>query len=200
MSARDIARSIDRAAVRGFAPRVVDHGLWSPLWGIDKFRDRKDRVYKAGRDGVAVAEIRRQWPDLFKDRLVFPGNLLLNEGINELFTLICGTGAVKWDNGNAYMGVGDSATAADATQTALQAASNKLYKAMDTSYPTYGSSQKGTWRSTYGSADANWAWNEITVSNTSGGDTGKNLNRKVQSMGTKASGSTWIATLEITLA
>ena len=126
------------------------------------------------------------------------GNVLLNEGINELWTLVAGTGATKFDNANAYMGVGDSATAADATQTGLQAATNKLYKAMDTSYPTYGSSQKATWKSTFGSADANFVWNEITVSNTNA-DTGKNLNRKVQAMGTKASGSTWVATLEITL-
>jgi len=117
----------------------------------------------------------------------FEHNLLLNEGINELWPLVCGTGATKFDNTNAYIGVGDSATAADATQTGLQAATNKLYKAMDTSYPTYGSSQKATWRSTYGSADANFVWNEITVAN-GGSDASKNLNRKVQAMGTKASG------------
>ena len=128
----------------------------------------------------------------------FEGNLLLNEGIDELWALVCGTGAVKFDNTNANMGVGDSATAADATQTGLQAATNKLYKAMDASYPTYGASQKATWRSTFGSADANFVWNEITVCNTAA-DTGKNLNRKVQAMGTKASGSTWVATLEVTL-
>lgn len=199
MNARDIARSVDRAAVRGFAPRVVDHGLWSPLWGIDKFRDRKDRVFKAGREGVSVAEIRRQWPDLFEDRLAFPDNLLLNEGINELWALVCGTGATKFDNTNAYIGVGNGTTLpSDPTVTDLQGAS-KTYKGMDASYPTYGSSQKATHRSTFGSGDANYAWEEITVANGSSG-AAKNLNRKVQSMGTKASGSTWIATQEITLA
>jgi len=129
----------------------------------------------------------------------FEGNVLLNEGINEFWTLVAGTGATKFDNANAYMGVGDSdATPTDPTLTGLQAATNKLYKAMDTSYPTYGSSQKATWRSTYGSAEANFAWKEITVAN-GNSDAAKNLNRKVQDMGTKASGSTWVATLEITL-
>ena len=202
MSARDIARSVDSAAIRGFVPRILDHGLWSPLWNIDKFQDRKDRVLKAGRDGVAVAEIRRQWPDLFKDRLVFPGNLLLNEGINELWSLVTGTGGVKFDSGNAYIGVGDDATAAGASDTKLKAETNVtdfLYKAMDGGYPTYGSSQKATWRSTFGSADMNDIWAEITVANGDEGANHDNLNRKVQAMGTKASGSTWIATLEITL-
>jgi len=128
----------------------------------------------------------------------FEGNLLLNEGIDELWTLVAGTGATKFDNANAYMGVGDSATAADPVQTGLQAATNKFYKAMDASYPTYGASQKATWRSTFASAEANFAWNEITVAN-GNSDAAKNLNRKVQDMGTKASGSTWVATLEITL-
>jgi hypothetical protein len=69
---------------------------------------------------------------------------------------------------------------------------------MDGGYPTYGTAQKATWRSTFGSSDANWVWNEISLSNTTL-DTGKNLNRKVQSMGTKVSGTTWVATLDITL-
>jgi hypothetical protein len=136
--------------------------------------------------------------ELIESPLKFDGNCLLNEGINELWTLVTGTGATMFNNANANTGVGDSATAEDATQTGLQAATNKLYKAMDTSYPTYGSSQKAIWRSTFGSTEANFAWQEITVSNTNA-DTGKNLNRKVQDMGTKAAGSTWIPTLEVTI-
>jgi hypothetical protein len=118
---------------------------------------------------------------------------------------VAGTGATLFNNANAYMGVGDDATAADAAQTGLLGAANagthKLYVAMDGSYPTYGTAQKATWRSTFASADANFHWQEITVCNTNS-NTGKNLNRKVQDMGTKPSeapGSTWVATLEITL-
>jgi hypothetical protein len=69
---------------------------------------------------------------------------------------------------------------------------------MDASYPTYGSSQKATWRSTFGPADANFAWKEITVANGSSGSA-KNMNRKVQAMGTKTSDYTWITTLENSL-
>jgi hypothetical protein len=101
------------------------------------------------------------------------GNLLLNEGINELFALICSATGTKFDNTNAYLGVGDSATAADATQTGLQAAANYLYKAMEAGFPTYGTAQKATWKSSFGSAEANFAWNEFTVCNT-GANTGKN--------------------------
>lgn len=178
--------------------RVLDHGLWNPRWSVHKFRDHKDRVYKAGREGVSIEELRRQFQDRFLGTLRFPGNLLLNEGINELWTLVAGTGAVKFDNTNANIGVGDSATAEVATQTGLQAATNKLYKAMDSGFPTFGSSQKGTWRSTFGASEANWVWNEIALSNTTL-DTGKNLNRKVQAMGTKASPTVMIPTLEITI-
>jgi hypothetical protein len=177
---------------------VVDHGLWNPRWSIHKFREDRDRVFKAAHiEGLSIAYLLDNF-ELMGPALRFGGNLLLNEGINELWTLVAGTGGAKFDNANAYMGVGDSATAADATQTGLQAAVNKLYKAMDTSYPTYGSSQKVTHRSTFGSGDANFVWNEITVAN-GGSDASKNLNRKVQSMGTKASGTSWVATQEVTL-
>lgn len=128
----------------------------------------------------------------------FAGNLLLNEGINELLTLACGTGATKFDNANAYIGVGDSNTAAAASQTGLQASTNKTYKAMDTSYPTYGTNQKVTFKSTFGSSDANHAWEEFTVAN-GNSDSAKNLNRKVSRQGTKSAGQTWELTLEITL-
>jgi hypothetical protein len=126
-----------------------------------------------------------------------PGNILLNEGINLLWTLACGGSGTPWNSANAYIGVGDGTAAEAATQTGLQG-TNKAYKAMDSGYPTYGSNQQAKWQSTYGTADANFTWNEITVANGSS-DTATNLNRKVQSLGTKASGTTWIAQLTITI-
>lgn len=124
------------------------------------------------------------------------GNLLLNEGINELFTLICGTGATKWDNSNARLGVGNSNTAAAATQTALLGGSTEI-KAMDASYPTYGTTQKATFRSTFASGEGNFAWEEWSIDN--GASALKSLNRKVTSLGTKVSGTTWVFTVEISL-
>jgi len=193
---RDTGRALDLANLR-VTPRVVDHGLWTPDWAVHKFYEHRGRVYKAAHhEGLPIRYLLENFELI--EALKFRGNVLLNEGINELMALLAGTGAVQFDNTNANIGVGDSATAADATQTGLQAATNKLYKAMDASYPTYGTAQKVTHRSTFASAEANFAWNEITVCNT-GADAGKNLNRKVQDMGTKASGSTWVATQEITL-
>ena len=52
--------------------------------------------------------------------VVCHGNLLLNEGIQEMWDLIMGTGATLYNNANADIGVGDTATAAAATQTDLQ--------------------------------------------------------------------------------
>lgn len=124
------------------------------------------------------------------------GNLLLNEGITALQNLLTGAVETDFGNANAYLGVGDSSTAAAATQTGLQAATNKLYKAMDATYPSI-SGQVTTWRATFGSADANWAWNEFTVANGASGAS-TNLNRKVSAQGTKASGQTWQLDLQIT--
>lgn len=128
----------------------------------------------------------------------FDGNLLLNEGINALWTLVAGTGATKFDSGNAYIGVGASATAAAAAQVGLQDAVNQLYKAMQAGYPTYGTSQLATWQAIFGTTDANWAWNEFTVAN-GNSDAAMNLNRKVQSLGTKTNSFSWVITLTITL-
>jgi hypothetical protein len=126
------------------------------------------------------------------------GNLGLNEGITELLKLIATTGATAWNNANAYLGVGDSDTAAAATQTGLQAAVNKLWKAMEAGYPTV-TDQMAEWRSLFGTGDANFAWNEFTVVNAST-DAGKNLNRKVSAQGTKTNAESWMLILQITVA
>ena len=124
------------------------------------------------------------------------GNLLLNEGINELFKLIGGTGGTKWDNSNARLGVGNSNAAASATQTDLQGGSTK-FNAMDSTYPITGADQKAVFRATFGSADANFPWEEWTIDNGAVGL--KNMNRKVTALGTKVSGTTWVFTVEISL-
>jgi hypothetical protein len=149
-------------------------------WTLRKFAN--DMAYKRG--------------EAYEEKVI-DGNILLNAGINQLWTILCSSGGTKFDASNAYLGVGDSSTAEAATQTDLQAATNKLRKAMDASYPTYGTSQKATWKATFGGTDANFAWNEFGVFNASTG--GTMLNRKVSAQGTKTSGQTWELTLDITL-
>ena len=125
------------------------------------------------------------------------GNIMLNEGIAELWDIVINAGTpTKFDNTNARLGVGDSSTAEAATQTDLQAATNKTYKAMSASYPQR-SAQTVTWRAVFTSAEANYAWNEFVIDN--GGTALKTLNRKVSSQGTKASGQTWTLDVSVTL-
>lgn len=102
----------------------------------------------------------------------------------------------SYNNANAYIGVGDSSTAFAVGQTDLQAATNKLRKAMQATYPQV-STNVITWRSSFASADANYAWNEMAVFNASSG--GNMLCRVVSSQGTKASGQTWQIDYALTL-
>jgi hypothetical protein len=149
------------------------------------------------RMGASMIAVMRQFPEAFINTEEFESNVALNEGLQALIGLIAGIGSeTAWNNANAYLGVGDSNAAENATQTGLQAATNKLWKAMDATYPQR-TNQMCDWRATFGSSDANYAWEEYTVVNASS-DTGKNLNRKISSKGTKASGETWTLSLQIT--
>jgi hypothetical protein len=123
------------------------------------------------------------------------GNILVNAGIALMLDLLIGAGGTAYNNAGSYIGVGDSSTAEAASQTDLQAATNKLRKAMDATYPSR-SAQTVTWRSTFGSSDANFAWAEWAIFNGSSGNT--MLNRKVQSFGTKSTG-TWTLTVTVTI-
>ena len=140
-----------------------------------------------------------EFHQLFKSYEVIEGegNCLLNTGIDEIWDLV--TGAVSgashiFDNAAAQIGVGDSNTAADATQTDLQAATNKTYKGMESGYPT-STSQKATFKASFGSSEANYAWEEWVVKQSTSAIC---LNRKVESLGTKSTG-TWTLEVEISL-
>jgi hypothetical protein len=122
------------------------------------------------------------------------GNCLLNVGIDEMWDLIVGDSANHFNNTYAQIGVGDDDTAADATQTDLQATTNKTYKGMETSYPT-STTQKATFKASFGDSEANYTWNEWVVKQST---SGKCLNRKVDALGTKSSG-TWTLEVSITL-
>lgn len=121
---------------------------------------------------------------------------ITDAGRNHLVQAGIGAAVTAFNNANAHIGVGDSSTAFAAGQTDLQAASNKLRKAMDATYPS-GAANVITFRSTYGTSDANWAWNEWGVFNAS--SAGTMLSRKVESLGTKTNTQTWQFTVTITV-
>lgn len=138
------------------------------------------------------------------------GNLGMYGGISCLWQCLIGNGTATpaqtltyFDNANAHIGVGDSSTAAVATHTDLQAVTNKVRRPMDTGFPTHSDGTSSgsatiTFKSIFGSADGNFAWNEWGIFNRS--SAGRMLNRKVSSLGTKSAGTTWNFTVTVTIA
>ena len=159
----------------------VERATWQPRIELRKYHTPAGEDI-AGLDPVEV--------------IVEEGNLLTTAGATALLTLLTGGGGTAFNNANSYLGVGDSTTAAAVGQTDLQAATNKLRKAMDAGYPQVAA---GTviWRATFGTSDANWAWQEWGVFNAAAA--GTMLNRKVTSLGTKTSAATWQLTVTVTI-
>lgn len=158
---------------------VADSFKYQTNWTIRKFAD--DAAFARG-EAFEVVPV--------------PGNMLLNEGINALLTIAVGGVETAFNNANSRLGVGDSAAAEAASQTDLQAATNKTYKAMAPTYPQV-SGQSVTFRASFGGSEANHAWQEFCVDN--GAVAGKTLNRKVSNQGTKILGQTWTLDVTITL-
>jgi hypothetical protein len=147
------------------------------------------------------------------DTLVIPSNLLMYGGASVQWQTLIGNGTTTagqaltfFNNANAAIGVGDSNTAEAATQNDLVAATNKVRVAMDATYPIHTDgtaigNRTITFRSTFGTAVANWAWQEWGIFNSPTAATGRMLNRKVESLGTKPAGTaTWVLTITLTLA
>ena len=185
------------------ARKIAGHplGIWVAEIKLDKFYgDWSAEEMDAGLAGKPYETIERQ------------GNLLLNAGISALWGDLIGNGTATagqsltfFNNAQSQIGVGDSTTAAAATQVDLQAASNKLRKAMDATYPLHTDGTNSiSYRSTFATADANFAWQEWGVFNgtvvaTSSTTASRMLNRKVESLGTKTSAASWQFTVTISI-
>lgn len=195
MERQDNGRGNESASV------VVDHPVhdaarWLPRFTLEKYTEDIDQ-YRA-LAGIIYEDLAEAEAAFFAENAPYEtiegeGNLLLNAGISLLEDLLIGAGGTTYANANARIGVGDSTTAAAATQTDLQAASNKLFVACDATYPSR-ATQVLTFKTTFATGQANYAWQEWAVDN---GAT--KLNRKVESLGTKVSGS-WALTVTITIA
>ena len=179
MIGRDSGKGEEGLGV-GVQVSVKDSARWRDKWTFEKYASQED--YEAG-NPYEVNEVEQ-------------GNLLLNSGINEMWQLISGASANHFDNTNARLGVGDSETVAEAAQPDLQAATNKVYLAMQDTYPTTGASQKIVFRGISDGSTANFDWREFVAKQNVSGIC---LNRLVSSQGTKASGQVWTVTLEISL-
>ncbi|MDP9469578.1 MAG: hypothetical protein M3Q71_02785 [Chloroflexota bacterium] len=126
---------------------------------------------------------------------------LVDIGREALMSRLIGqTAFTLFDATNAHVGVGNGTTAVAATDVDLSGAS-KARKAMDAGYPTR-SGRAVTFRSTFGTADANFAWEEVGIHNAATGTAAPAamLNRFLSAQGTKTNTATWQLTVTVTLA
>jgi len=141
-----------------------------------------------------------------------PGNQLLDTtggaGASSIISRLITTNQV-WDQTHCGIAVGDSATGDAATQTDLQAATNKWYEDNDASFPALSGTQVLQAKSSFGASDGNFAWNEwiffaVVVGTTvitpaaSLNANWRAINRKAPAaLGTKSSG-VWTLTIDLT--
>lgn len=111
-----------------------------------------------------------------------------DKGVIAAASLFCGDGAINAYNvTNARLGVGDGSTAFAASQTDLQG-TNKLRHALDSAPSRTNNSVDYT--ATFGSSEANFAWNELALFNSASGDY-MATRRLLSGFGTKAITDTW---------
>jgi hypothetical protein len=121
---------------------------------------------------------------------------LTTAGRDLIAAMILGEATTDFTNGNSRIGVGDSATAFAQAQTDMQAAANKMRKAMDATFPSRATNVL-TFRATFATTEANWAWQEWGVFNAAAA--GVMLNRTAESLGTKANTQAWQFTVDLTV-
>jgi hypothetical protein len=178
-----------------------DPACWRIQWKLKKFAEAQTHDETIGKE-----------PD---EIISYKGNLLMYGGVSCIWESLIGNATTTtgqnltfFNNSNAAVGVGDSTTAPVATQTDLQASTNKTRVGMVASYPQHtdgvvSGSASITFQASFpatGGTAANYTWNEVGIFNSSTGGTGRMLNRLAPSggFGTK-SGGTWSMTVTITI-
>lgn len=177
------------------------------VWTVEKWSEEACDFARKKLDVVEFAPVPsfelRRLVGFAEELAVVEGNLLLNAGIQAIEDQLIGATTSPFNNANTRLGVGNSSTAEAATQTDLQAiagAANRQFKLMNATFPSR-ASQTLSFQSDYTSGEANFIWNEwgIDRGNANGTTvTAPMLNRKVASLGTKATG-TWTLTATLTL-
>lgn len=119
---------------------------------------------------------------------------LTNAGAAFIANAICNNSSPTFfTSTNAHIGVGASSTAFDKAQTDLITTPTR--KKVSGAPTVTGAAME--FSASFGTSDANIAWNEWGVFNAA--SSGTMLNRKVESLGTKVEGSTWVLTVTLTV-
>ena len=187
----DVGLGREGVGVKSVIGSIIDSIEENAVWHIRRYKneaDKKAQKIYSNKEALALFGA--------KQHTEIIGNALVNQGINEMWTVLCSATGQAWDNANAVLIVG-TGTGAENPADTRATFTLPVEKAMDGGYPTFGTLQKAIWRATYASGDANQAWEEFGVLNTI--TTGELMNRKISSQGTKIAGQVWELTLEITL-
>lgn len=154
---------------------IMARGKIAGIFQIDRF-DADGKLYDHGRP--------------------FP-NIFVNVGLAAVWNLVTAQGGTAFSNANARLGVGDSNAAPAVGQTDLQAAVNKLRKAMNVGFPNAPVNGLEQWQSDFTGAEANFSWQEFAIFDAAAA--GTMMNRSISNQGTKTAGQTWRLTYSFTL-
>lgn len=171
--------------------------IWETKMRRTGFYDPENKYSKMLQQGMPQQQVIEMAKDAgdYLGEVRTEGNVAVNAGLQLIIDLAIGAlSTPTW--AAAYIGVGDSNTAAAASQTALQAATNKAYAAMDSTFPKR-SSQTMQLKSTFAAGVASFTWQEVGVF--TGNGTGTMLNRKVGAWGTKGASDSYSMEVDVTL-
>ena len=181
---------------------------WYPTVTVAKFNpETVADITRALGHRPTAEDYARITPD---EVVVAEGNSLTSGGLDRITALITGGAGNPFSSAKGLIGVGNGTTAFAASQTDLSGAS-KLFVPVTSAAASGSGTGKITASALFLGTDANFAWEEwcFVVATgtpaknaalaTAGGGSGVMLNRKVQTLGTKASGAEWTLSADVTL-
>lgn len=181
---------------------------WHPRYSVEKW-DQEQTAWVTRKSGVAAPRAAHFMECGVKphDVIYGEGNLLTTAGLTRLVSLLIAGGGQAITNTSARIGTGNgvgSAATGDTDLSASAGSANRWFQIMDATYPQ-AAGAVATLKSTFGTADGNYAWNEwgidIGTPTVSSANTvnATLVNHKTSAaLGTKTAGASWAFTVTLT--
>lgn len=181
---------------------------WNPRARVDKWDEDQTKWVKDKTgllNPVAADFIRLNVkPVDFEER---EGNLLTTAGLTRLTSLMTAGGTQALTNTSSRIGTGDgvgSAAVGDSDLSAAAGSSHRWFQVMDATFPSAAGAVI-SFKSTFGTSDGNYAWNEWAIDVGAPTVTSANtvnallFNHKTSAaLGTKSAGTSWAFTVTVT--
>lgn len=208
-ASRELAWKISKMFGRLAGAKNLDRFVGADQFIVEKYKETyvpgigNDAIHKLNQKGYSYRDIARKIGrcllyeiNIHTAKRFLPLNNFVDTGYDKVWDLVTEVDATNYYTNALAQTVVGTGSGAENDADDYSTFTSPVEAAMEATYPLSTTSKRVDFKGSYGSTEANQAWQEAGVGNGEG--TPVVLNRIVADKGTKSSGETWTSEIRIT--